>query len=562
MTPRLARRMIGPAFFLAMVVSIIPFVTPLAIAQLPAFYYGTVTVIGPERSIPALAGSTISARSNSADVTPITVTVGLGGRYGGPTGPEDKLLVQDTPARSLSRGDVILFFNNGVQANESSTFESGSVKRQDLTVNDNEGPTSPDKLLQTTAKNINLPTFSWEPSADRLSGVASYAIRIGDGEWQTLGSLLEWTAITRVADGRHVFEVKAKDGVGNFGALSSLIFEIDARLPAIINPTVSSLGENSAIVSWTTNKPTLSWLDYGLSAGNYVEAWSKTTSEVLAINHAATFTGLSARTTYHYRIRIKDSQGQQAATGDLFFTTLAPPGPGSINLGGGPTTTTPAAATTLVPSTTVSSPGTTEPPVASTTTAQPVRKLIDEKGFIISNVSLSSEDKGVTVNISAGSKALEPSGKPLAQLLVVPLRNPPLFPTGVVLAAYDFQPQGATFSPPAPMTFNFIRAAIPRGYTEESLKIANFDTATGSWVSLPTVVDVAGGTASTLITRFAPYALVVEDISTTVAPVPTGGSSVIDRVIGKIIWAAAALLAFIAALVAMVVIFRIRSKKT
>jgi hypothetical protein len=51
-------------------------------------------------------------------------------------------------------------------------------------------------------------------------------------------------------------------------------------------------------------------------------------------NHSVTLSGLTANTTYHYRVRSKDAAGNQAASGDLTFTTAASGGSGGGGGGG------------------------------------------------------------------------------------------------------------------------------------------------------------------------------------------------------------------------------------
>ncbi|MDO8472435.1 MAG: fibronectin type III domain-containing protein [Dehalococcoidia bacterium] len=526
----------------------------LAVPQFPAFYHGTVTVVGPEGRIPAPAGSSIGAMVGTYDVTPIKVSVGLAGKYGGPALTDDKLLVQDASGYSISAGDVVNFYDNGVQADESSTFESGKVKLQDLTVNDTEGPASPGNLKRTTEPNVSQPSFTWDVTTDRLSGVSSYAVSMDNGERTWLGSVTGWSAPVALKDGDHTIDVAAKDGVGNVGSPSTISFKIDATIPAVMNPSIAALTQDSAIVTWNSNKPCYSWIDYGLKAGEYGFP-TIAVATTLSTSHAVTLTGLLPGVTYHYRIRIKDAQGREVSTGDLWFTTLAPPGPGSVVL----TTTTVPATQTPAPATTQTTspaPGQTTQPLPSTTPV--AKKVIDERGVMQMSIVLSSPDNVVRVDISEGVKALDASGKPLVQVISVPLVDPPPFRAGVLLAAYDFQPQGATFSPPVKMTFAYDPAAVPQGYTEQSLKVAFFDSASGSWVELPSSVDTRGHTVSILVGQFSPFAIVASEEKTT-TPVPT--SSVIDRLIEKAIIAAAALLAFIAALVALIIILRMRRKK-
>ena len=98
----------------------------------------------------------------------------------------------------------------------------------------------------------------------------------------------------------------------------------DMTVPQISNITSSGLTENSAVVSWTTDEPSTSQIEYGLTT-----AYSQTISidSALTLSHSVNLTGLAADTPYHYRVKSADAAGNLAVSQDNTFHTQAPPGP-------------------------------------------------------------------------------------------------------------------------------------------------------------------------------------------------------------------------------------------
>lgn len=503
--------------------------------QLPAQFYGLITVTGPESSMPALPGSLVTSRVNGAETTFDPLPVGLAGRYGGSTGPEDKLIVQGP---TLVPGDTISFYLNGVAATGTAPFSSGSTQRLDLTVPDNQGPTSPGNLSRATPEGVNQPAFTWEKSRDSLSGVAGYAVRLDEGAWQWLGNVLTWTAGELIADGAHRVEVYARDGVGNASAAASLPFNIDTRLPAAYNISAASVQQTVAIITFSSNKEALSWLDYGLKAGEY--PWQDIpVSTSPNTSHAITLSGLVPNTTYHYRVRLQDNQGNKAASEDQSFTTLASPEPG----------TTPLATATVTP--------TPAPGGAATPTPNPTaRPVMDDRGVMLQTVVVTSADTLARVELSEGTRALDRAGKPLSQVALQPLVEAPQFFDGALLVSYSLLPEEAAFSPSVKLTVSYDPAALPAGYSESQLKLARYDAGAREWVLLPSTVDNAGGTVSALSSKFGYISLVAtqeeHDSGTPAAPVQ--GSGGIDGLIEKAMMIGAGLIAFLALLIAAVIV--------
>jgi peptidoglycan/xylan/chitin deacetylase (PgdA/CDA1 family) len=88
-------------------------------------------------------------------------------------------------------------------------------------------------------------------------------------------------------------------------------------------PVISNIsttpGKNQAAISWTTDTPSSTIVDYGLTA-SYATTTKKDISP-LVTSHSITISGLAACTPYHYRLRSRDGSQNEGFTSDLTFTT-------------------------------------------------------------------------------------------------------------------------------------------------------------------------------------------------------------------------------------------------
>ncbi len=129
----------------------------------------------------------------------------------------------------------------------------------------------------------------------------------------------------------------------------------DTVAPEISVVASSYITENSATMTWTTNEPSDSQVEFGLSTA-YGSATNITPT--LVKSHSKTLTGLAANTTFHFRVRSSDSLGNIASSADHTFTTLSVPSTQPSSIPPAPTPT-PAYIPTAPPSST-SAPKVTE----------------------------------------------------------------------------------------------------------------------------------------------------------------------------------------------------------
>jgi hypothetical protein len=96
---------------------------------------------------------------------------------------------------------------------------------------------------------------------------------------------------------------------------------VAANAPAISGVFTSGVTTNSAIISWGTNQPATSSVQYGPT-----NTYSNTTpvSSTMVTSHSMSLSGLAASSTYHFRVASANSASQTSYSPDATFTTAAP----------------------------------------------------------------------------------------------------------------------------------------------------------------------------------------------------------------------------------------------
>ncbi len=147
---------------------------------------------------------------------------------------------------------------------------------------------------------------------------------------QGLGGLLPETT--------YHFRVLSTDLRGNQAASDDFTFTTrpeDQTPPAFSNVTAKNIAMNSATISWNTDEPGDSQVEYGLDT-NYGSF--TTLDPALTLAHNQELTGLQENTIYHYRVWSTDELGNRGPSEDFVFRTAAVGGPSylqRVNVGGG-----------------------------------------------------------------------------------------------------------------------------------------------------------------------------------------------------------------------------------
>ena len=97
----------------------------------------------------------------------------------------------------------------------------------------------------------------------------------------------------------------------------------DTMPPNVYNISVSNLRTSSVTITWTTDEPATSLVNYGFD-----ELYGDSTNEdaSLKTSHNATLMGLTANQAYHFQVISRDGSGNEASSGDnTFLTPLVDP---------------------------------------------------------------------------------------------------------------------------------------------------------------------------------------------------------------------------------------------
>ncbi|MGR9087268.1 MAG: LamG-like jellyroll fold domain-containing protein, partial [Gammaproteobacteria bacterium] len=119
------------------------------------------------------------------------------------------------------------------------------------------------------------------------------------------------------------FEVSSTDTSSNMASSGDMTFTTgslptDTTPPMISEVRVSSITDNSATVTWTTDEAADSVVNYGTTP-----AYGSTAGDpAWVITHSATLTGLISNTVYHFRISSTDADNNTGNSVDLTFSTL------------------------------------------------------------------------------------------------------------------------------------------------------------------------------------------------------------------------------------------------
>ena len=118
------------------------------------------------------------------------------------------------------------------------------------------------------------------------------------------------------------FAVKSRDAGGNRTTSSGYTFRTpavhDSTAPVITSVTVSPLGRTAVSISWKTDEPSDSQIEYG-SKGHYLH--STLLNPALSGSHTQLLHDLTYGKMFHFRVKSRDAAANLAVSDDLRFTT-------------------------------------------------------------------------------------------------------------------------------------------------------------------------------------------------------------------------------------------------
>ncbi len=185
------------------------------------------------------------------------------------------------------------------------------------------------KKVEVKATTENSARVDWKTN-EKTTGQVNFGTTTSYGSQTSLESKLSKSHKTLLsglaANTTYHFQVVAKDKAGNETKSADMTLTtkaeaaVDVTAPSIFNIAVTGETQQSVVVRWTTSEPATSQVEYGTTAGY---GQSTNVDSELRTNHEVKLAGLSANTTYHFKVESKDGSGNLSASGDSTLTTRA-----------------------------------------------------------------------------------------------------------------------------------------------------------------------------------------------------------------------------------------------
>ena len=176
--------------------------------------------------------------------------------------------------------------------------------------------------------------ISWTAPTDVGAGVSSYKIYRSITATSCSSSFSSFTYIgstsgtsysdTGLSQQYYYYCIKACDSANSCSAVSSTVnMYPDGKYTSAAGlssgPTVSSITTKKATITWATDRTADSRVQYGTSTGSYFTEEVSNSSHVTS--HTITLTNLSAGTTYYFKAKYTDEDGNTGTSSENTFTT-------------------------------------------------------------------------------------------------------------------------------------------------------------------------------------------------------------------------------------------------
>ena len=124
-------------------------------------------------------------------------------------------------------------------------------------------------------------------------------------------------------DGTKTVYVQYRDAAGNWSTAATDTIVLDTTAPSTSAIAATVVTSSSVTITWTTNEPSTSQVDYGPTT-----IYGSTTplDSTLVTAHSVTLIGLTSNATYNFRVRSSDALANEAVSANATFIidTAAP----------------------------------------------------------------------------------------------------------------------------------------------------------------------------------------------------------------------------------------------
>ncbi|MBP9781691.1 fibronectin type III domain-containing protein, partial [Candidatus Woesebacteria bacterium] len=172
----------------------------------------------------------------------------------------------------------------------------------------------------------------WSAPVTNSESVSSYSVyrSTDDVTYSLIGSSIPGTSHINsdLEQITYYYKVKACNYVGDCGDFSNTVSLLpDGKYtepPGLsAGPTSSAITTKQATISWSTDRASDSKVQYGTTPGSYLT--SEPSSSVQTTDHTINLSNLSPGTTYYYKAKWTDEDGNTGVSAEKNFTTQPAP---------------------------------------------------------------------------------------------------------------------------------------------------------------------------------------------------------------------------------------------
>ncbi len=173
--------------------------------------------------------------------------------------------------------------------------------------------------------------LTWDQPAYVGAGISNYKVyrSINNSTFTFVGSSSSTTYIdANLSQQTYYYRVRACDSTNNCGADSATVSMLPTgkfTTPATLTsePEVSNVTTKKARISWTTDRGSDSKVAIGTQSGQYSPSEVGNSTQVAA--HVINLDNLAAGTTYYYKVKWTDEDGNTGTSQEYSFTTSPAP---------------------------------------------------------------------------------------------------------------------------------------------------------------------------------------------------------------------------------------------
>ncbi len=184
--------------------------------------------------------------------------------------------------------------------------------------------------VSTKASSLWKLAISWSEPENTGAGVSKYVIeRSTNGT--DFAQVANTSGLSHVDSGlsqqQYFYKVRACDSANNCGAFSEATSMTPTGRfttpPELVGNVTSQVGTRTASFAWATDRNSDSRIQYGTTSGVYLPSEVTVSDQTQA--HELELFNLEAGTTYYYKVKWTDEDGNTGVSSELSFTTLPAP---------------------------------------------------------------------------------------------------------------------------------------------------------------------------------------------------------------------------------------------